>query len=150
MPVEVRELTVDLHKRYSAPKPGRANKSINVIRLKVSKIFHIPLDSVKLSNSVNEAVWAHGRTKPPHSIQLALKKDEDQVQVFLFSEMDQIKKDMADEKKKKDEKKSAKKESRKEESDLIKQDEVISVEDAEKQKQKKEIEQAAESAGHKR
>src|SRR3989338_5913138 len=117
--VEIREFTVDLKKRYKQPKPGRANKSINAIRLKVSKALHVPLDTVKLANTVNEAIWAHGRTKPPHRIKLTLKQDLDRVDVFLFSELESVKKAAAEEKNEKKSKKAEVKKPKEEKTELV-------------------------------
>ncbi|MDO8427768.1 MAG: hypothetical protein Q7S92_00995 [Candidatus Diapherotrites archaeon] len=144
--VEIREFTVDLKKRYKQPKPGRANKSINAIRLKVSKALHVPLDTVKLSNTVNEAIWEHGRTKPPHRIKLTLKQDTDRVDVFLFSEFEEVKKLVSEEKKKKESKKT---EPKKEKTEKVEPETEAGVAEAVKQKQKKEIEEAAQSMDHK-
>ena len=66
------------------PKWRRSKKSINVIRNFIEK--HMKTENVKISKEVNESIWQRGSKKPPAKIKvIAIKKDDDSVNVGIFS-----------------------------------------------------------------
>eukprot|EP00127_Corallochytrium_limacisporum_P002990 Clim_evm37s144 gene=Clim_evmTU37s144 len=77
--VVTRELTMNLHKRiHGVGFKKRAPRAIKEIRAFVEK--HMGTKDVRVSTSVNEAVWSQGVRNPPHRLRLRLhrKRNEDE------------------------------------------------------------------------
>jgi len=75
---EERVVTVPLRDAKAAPKGERADKAMSVVRDHLAKHFSVAEDAVRLDPSVNEAVWAQGRSNPPSKVRIrAARFDED-------------------------------------------------------------------------
>jgi len=75
---EERIVTVPLRKLQAEPKHKRANKAMSLIREHLAQHFKVEPESVTLSTTINEAVWAEGRKNPPSKIRIrAARFDEE-------------------------------------------------------------------------
>ncbi|MFC7044162.1 50S ribosomal protein L31e [Halobacteriaceae archaeon GCM10025711] len=75
---EERIVTVPLRKVQAAAKQQRANKAMSLVRQHLAKQFKVDEDDVRLDPSINEAMWARGRKKPPSKLRVrAARFDED-------------------------------------------------------------------------
>ena len=75
---EERVVTVPLRDAQAGSKTNRADKAMTLVREHLAKHFSIAEDAVRLDPSINEAVWAQGRTKPPSKLRVrAARFDEE-------------------------------------------------------------------------
>lgn len=63
-------MTVPLRDVRAAPKTKRADKAMTIVREHLAKHFSVAEDDVRLDPSINEAVWANGRSDPPSSLRV--------------------------------------------------------------------------------
>jgi large subunit ribosomal protein L31e len=75
---EERVVTVPLRDAQAGSKTNRADKAMTLVREHLGKHFSVAEDAVRLDPSINEAVWAQGRTKPPSKLRVrAARFDEE-------------------------------------------------------------------------
>jgi large subunit ribosomal protein L31e len=75
---EERVVTVPLRGVQAGSKTDRADKAMGIVREHLARHFSVPEDAVRLDPSINEAVWAQGRTKPPSKLRVrAARFDEE-------------------------------------------------------------------------
>jgi large subunit ribosomal protein L31e len=75
---EERVVTVPLRGVQAGSKTDRADRAMSIIREHLARQFSVPEDAVRLDPSINEAVWAQGRTKPPSKLRVrAARFDEE-------------------------------------------------------------------------
>lgn len=75
---EERVVTVPLREARAAPKDKRADAAMSVLREHLATQFSVPEAAVRIDASINEAVWADGRSSPPSSLRVrAARFDED-------------------------------------------------------------------------
>lgn len=75
---EERVVTVPLRDAKQAPSGQQADRAMSLIRGHLAQHFSVGEDDVRLDPTLNEAVWSHGRSKPPSSIRVrAARFDED-------------------------------------------------------------------------
>jgi large subunit ribosomal protein L31e len=75
---EERVVTVPLRDAQVGSKTNRADKAMTLVREHLAKHFSVAEDAVRLDPSINEAVWAQGRTKPPSKLRVrAARFDEE-------------------------------------------------------------------------
>ena len=65
-----RVVTVPLRKVSAEPSHTRADYAMRLIREHLSKHFKVEETDVRLDPSINEAVWARGRSKPPRKLRI--------------------------------------------------------------------------------
>ena len=77
---EERVVTVPLRDATKAPKHERADKAMTIVREHLAKHFAVTGEQIRLDPSINEAVWANGRSNPPRKLPVpaALFQDGDQ------------------------------------------------------------------------
>jgi large subunit ribosomal protein L31e len=69
--------TIPLREVKEYPMWKRSNKAIKVIREYLSKHMKVDEDKIKISNALNESVWARGIEKPPLKVRVkAVRSDE--------------------------------------------------------------------------
>jgi large subunit ribosomal protein L31e len=69
--------TIPLREVKDYPVWKRSNKAIKVIREYLSKHMKVDEDKIKISNALNESVWARGIEKPPLKVRVkAVRSDE--------------------------------------------------------------------------
>ena len=79
--VEEKFYTVNLRDLWTGPKDKRAPKAVRTLREFVKR--HMKVDNVKVSNEINQEIWARSIQKPPRKLKIrAVKDKEGQVIVF--------------------------------------------------------------------
>lgn len=75
MPLEEKVYTIPLRKKWvEKPRVARANLCIDNVRLFLSR--HLKTDEIKISQLLNESLWAGGAKKPPAFVKVKAVKDE--------------------------------------------------------------------------
>ena len=67
---EERVVTVPLRDVTKQASHKRADYAMRLIRSHLAKQFAVNADAVRLDPSINEAVWARGRSKPPRKLRV--------------------------------------------------------------------------------
>ncbi len=67
---EERVVTVPLREAKSAPSGRRADAAMGIVREHLARHFSVAEAAIRLDPSVNETIWAAGRSKPPSRIRL--------------------------------------------------------------------------------
>ena len=67
---EERVITVPLRDVLSKPRTKRADAAMTIVRSHLAQHFSVEEDQVRLDPSINEAIWARGRRKPPRRIRI--------------------------------------------------------------------------------
>jgi large subunit ribosomal protein L31e len=75
---EERVVTVPLRDVGAEAKHKRADKAMSLIRSHLARHFSVEEDAVRLDPSINEAVWARGRKKPPSKIRVRAARFEEE------------------------------------------------------------------------
>ena len=75
---EERVVTVPLRDAKAEPKHKRANRAMSIVRAHLAKHFKVDEDDVRLDPSINEAVWARGRKKPPSKLRVRAARFEEE------------------------------------------------------------------------
>jgi len=73
--VEEKAYTVNLREAWKAPTKGRTPRAIRVLREFVKR--HMKVDSVIVSNEINEQVWARSIERPPRKLKIRAVKDKE-------------------------------------------------------------------------
>jgi Ribosomal protein L31E len=75
---EERIVTVPLRKARATPNGELADAAMSIVREHLATQFSVSEDAVRIDASINEAVWANGRSNPPSSLRVrAARFDED-------------------------------------------------------------------------
>ena len=75
---EERVVTVPLRDVLAGSQTDRADKAMSLIREHLARSFSVEEDAVRLDPSINEAIWANGRTNPPSKLRIrAARFDEE-------------------------------------------------------------------------
>ncbi len=69
------EVTLNLREAYKAPKWRRANRAINIIRMKAARIAKT--ESVKISEELTRLIFSSSVEKIPRRLSLVIEKDEE-------------------------------------------------------------------------
>ncbi len=75
--VEERIYTVPLQRAWIVPRSKRGAKAVRVLRDFIRRHMKADMDSIKISNEVNEKIWARGIKKPPRKIRVRATKDSE-------------------------------------------------------------------------
>ena len=75
---EERVVTVPLREAKREPKHKRADRAMSLIRSHLAKQFAVEEEEVRLDPSINEAVWARGRKKPPSKLRVRAARFEEE------------------------------------------------------------------------
>ena len=143
--VETKEqlFTIPLRDAYSpGNRPKRAKIAGRMVREFLEK--HTKTEDIKIGNSINNALWARGIQKPPHSVRVhVLKSDK-----ILYAELIgvEIKPPTAEESKKKQAKTTDKKNKIKEARKERKKESIQEQIDAEKGKEGSEVTEVKEKS----
>jgi large subunit ribosomal protein L31e len=73
--VEERAYTVNLREARKAPRKHRTPRAIRVLREFVKR--NMKVESVVMSNEINEQVWQHSIEKPPRKLKIRAVKDKE-------------------------------------------------------------------------
>ena len=75
---EERVITIPLRDVQAGSQTDRADRAMKIIREHLAQHFSVEEAAVRLDPSINEAVWAQGRTKPPSKLRVrAARFDEE-------------------------------------------------------------------------
>lgn len=83
---EERVVTVPLRDATKAPRHERADKAMTLVRAHLAKHFAVPEEQIRLDPSINEAVWANGRTNPPRQLRVRAARFQDGDQQVVEAE----------------------------------------------------------------
>lgn len=72
-----RVVTIPLRDAHAGPKHRRADKAMSIVRAHLAKHFKVESDEVRLDPTINEAVWARGRSSPPRKIRVRAARFEE-------------------------------------------------------------------------
>ena len=74
---EERVITVPLRDVKKAPNHQGADVAMSMVREHLAQHFSVDEDAVRLDPSINETIWARGRSNPPRSLRVrAARFDE--------------------------------------------------------------------------
>ena len=74
---EERVVTVPLRDANAGAKHERADRAMVLIREHLAKHFSVDEAEVRLDPSINEAVWARGRSSPPRKLRVRAARFEE-------------------------------------------------------------------------
>ena len=75
---EERVVTVPLREANAEANHKRADRAMTIVREHLATHFSVEEDAVRLDPSINEEIWASGRTNPPSKLRVrAARFDED-------------------------------------------------------------------------
>jgi len=74
---EERVVTVPLRDVKAAPNGEQADKAMSIVREHLAKHFAVGDDAIRLDPSINEAVWANGRSNPPRKLRVRAARFEE-------------------------------------------------------------------------
>ena len=72
-----RVMTVPLRDVLAESRGRRADKAMSLVREHLAQHFDVAEEDVRLDPSVNEAVWARGRSKPPETLRVRAARFEE-------------------------------------------------------------------------
>ncbi len=101
--MEERIYTISLKDAYSASRPYRARKAINLLKRYLKR--HLKTEEFSIGPGLNHEIWSRGMKKPPKRVKVVVTKEGEKFKVELFGYKP----------KKKEEKKESKPEVKKEE-----------------------------------
>jgi len=72
---EIKTMTLPIRVK-ERPRRDRANAAINIIKKQISKNLGsvVEISKIVVGESINKAVFARGRERPPHSLKISAKK----------------------------------------------------------------------------
>ena len=73
-----RVVTVPLRDVLAEPKHRRADKAMSLVRAHLARHFKVDEADVRLDPSINEAVWARGRSSPPRTVRVRAARFEEE------------------------------------------------------------------------
>ncbi|WP_135365321.1 50S ribosomal protein L31e [Halosimplex halophilum] len=83
---EERVVTVPLRDVKAAPNEEQADKAMSIVREHLAKHFAVDGDAVRLDPSINEAVWANGRSNPPRKLRVRAARFEEEGEAVVEAE----------------------------------------------------------------
>ncbi|WP_436911422.1 50S ribosomal protein L31e [Halosimplex marinum] len=83
---EERVVTVPLRDVKAAPNEEQADKAVSIVREHLAKHFAVDGDAVRLDPSINEAVWANGRSNPPRKLRVRAARFEEEGEAVVEAE----------------------------------------------------------------
>ena len=81
-----RVMTVPLRDVLAESKGRRADKAMSLVREHLAQHFDVAEEDVRLDPSVNEAVWARGRSKPPETLRVRAARFEEEGEAVVEAE----------------------------------------------------------------
>lgn len=83
---EERVVTVPLRDVTKVPRTDRANRAMAIVREHLAKHFAVTEEQIRLDPSINEAVWANGRSNPPRKLRVRAARFQDGDQQVVEAE----------------------------------------------------------------
>lgn len=72
-----RVYTIPLREAKKAPRWKRSKRAVYEVRRYLAKHLKTPIEEVKISRDLNEAIWARGSEKPPARVRVKAAKFDD-------------------------------------------------------------------------
>jgi len=79
--------TIPLGEAYDYNRKRRTPRAVKLLRQFVSRHMKADIDSVLLSNALNNSLWTRSIQKPPRRVKVRVLKKEGQVNVYLHDEI---------------------------------------------------------------
>jgi large subunit ribosomal protein L31e len=73
--VEERLYTFPFRKVWATPRGKRTPRAVRMLKEYVRR--HMKVDTVIISNEINEQIWSRGISKPPRSLKIRVVKDKE-------------------------------------------------------------------------
>ena len=83
---EERVVTVPLRDVNAQASHKRADRAVKVVREHLAKHFAVETEEVRLDSSINEAIWARGRSKPPRKLRVRAARFEEEGERIVEAE----------------------------------------------------------------
>jgi len=74
---EERVITVPLKKATAGSSTDAADVAMRLVREHLAQHFSVDVSEVRLDTSINEAVWARGRSNPPSKLRVRAARFEE-------------------------------------------------------------------------
>ena len=74
---EERVVTVPLRDLNAGSRTNKADRALTLIREHLARHFSVDGDAVRLDPSINEAVWANGRSSTPSKLRIRAARFEE-------------------------------------------------------------------------
>ena len=84
---EERVVTVPLRDAKAESSHERAGKAMSLVREHLAKHFSVDEENVRLDPSINEAVWARGRRKPPSKLRVRAARFREEGEQLVEAEL---------------------------------------------------------------
>lgn len=83
---EERVVTIPLRDARAEPNHKKADKAMKLVREHLAKHFSVEEDAVRMDPSINEAVWAQGRSSPPSKLRVRAARFEEDGESIVEAE----------------------------------------------------------------
>ncbi|WIV68508.1 50S ribosomal protein L31e [Natrialbaceae archaeon AArc-T1-2] len=83
---EERVVTVPLRDVKAGANHEAADRAMTIIREHLAKHFAVDEDAIRLDPSINEAVWANGRSNPPRKLRVRAARFEEEGEPVVEAE----------------------------------------------------------------
>jgi large subunit ribosomal protein L31e len=81
-----RVVTVPLRAAKAGSGSERADAAMRIVREHLAQHFSVPEEAVRLDPSINEAVWANGRSSPPSKLRIRAARFEEEGESIVEAE----------------------------------------------------------------
>jgi large subunit ribosomal protein L31e len=81
-----RVMTVPLRDAKASSGSAAADVAMRIVREHLAQHFSVDEDAVRLDPSINEAVWAQGRTNPPSKLRVRAARFEEEGEGIVEAE----------------------------------------------------------------
>jgi large subunit ribosomal protein L31e len=75
--LDERVMTIPLRSTLAGSSSDQADRALSAIREHLAQHFSVEEDAVRMDPSINEAVWANGRTNPPSKVRVRAARFEE-------------------------------------------------------------------------
>ena len=81
-----KKITIPLRAAKDHARKNRSTKALTELRRQLFKHFRRKPDSIRLSQGLNQRLWARGREKPPARLELKVVEEDELLRVYLADE----------------------------------------------------------------
>ena len=83
---EERIVTVPLRAANRQGGHERADRAMKLVREHLAKHFSVETEEVRLDSSINETIWARGRSSPPRKVRVRAARFEEEGERIVEAE----------------------------------------------------------------
>ncbi|MFP8889773.1 50S ribosomal protein L31e [Natrialbaceae archaeon A-CW2] len=84
---EERVVTIPLRDVKKGPNHEAANYAMKIVREHLAKHFAVDEDAIRLDPSINETIWADGRSNPPRKLRVRAARFDDAGEAIVEAEV---------------------------------------------------------------